>query len=312
MNSLSCYSRAFLPAVLAAALFVTGPVTLEAGEIVTYEMLAPVLAQRCVMCHSGDAAAANLRLDSFDSLLKGGRSGPVVKAGQPAASELIRRLKGTRLPRMPMTGPPFLSAREIARFERWIATGLPRGDVISVEAPESIQTLRPEPGEVVTYLHVAPIFATRCASCHADSGLMGRAPEGYRLTSYRATLASHHRVRVVPGRPEASELIRRIRGQARPRMPLNGPYLSDGEVQLIEEWVAQGARNAQGRVAVIPEGAAVRLHGTLGPRWQLDGLPLSISERTRIDKSPGPGDYVQVRGRLGKAATVEVERLRRR
>lgn len=312
MNPRSRHSHFFLPAILAASLFVTDPATVEAGEIVTYEMLAPVLAQRCVVCHSGEAAAANLRLDSFDALIKGGRSGPVVKSGQPAASELIRRLKGDRLPRMPMTGPPFLSTTEIARFERWIATGLQRGDATSLKVPENIQPLRPVPGEVVTYLHVAPIFAMRCASCHTDGGLLGRAPEGYRLTSYRATLASHDRVRVVPGRPEASELIRRIRGQARPRMPLNGPYLSDEEIQLIEAWVAQGARNAEGRAAVIPEGGAVRLHGTLGPGWQLDGLTLSIGAGTRIDKSPGPGDYVQVRGRLGKGATVEVERLRRR
>lgn len=77
MNPRSRYSHSFLSAVLAASLFATSPVTLGAGEIVTYEMLAPVLAQRCVVCHSGEAAAANLRLDSFDALIKGGRSGPV-------------------------------------------------------------------------------------------------------------------------------------------------------------------------------------------------------------------------------------------
>jgi len=32
----------------------------------------------------------------------------------------------------------------------------------------------------------------------------------------------------------------------------------------------------------------------------------------RADTSPGPGGYVQIRGRLGKAGTVEVKRARRR
>jgi hypothetical protein len=56
----------------------------------------------------------------------------------------------------------------------------------------------------------------------------------------------------------------------------------------------------------------VRLHGTLGPRWHLDELSLTVGARARIDKAPLPGDYVEVRGRLGEAAIVEVERLRRR
>jgi hypothetical protein len=56
------------------------------------------------MCHSGQDAALGLRLDSLDNLNKGSRKGPVAKAGDPAGSELIRRIKGVSQPRMPMTG----------------------------------------------------------------------------------------------------------------------------------------------------------------------------------------------------------------
>ena len=285
----------------------------QASGEATYAALAAILAERCVMCHSGDAAPAGLRLDSFEALLKGSLKGPVVKAGDPAASELIRRLRGTAQPRMPMTGPPFLPESQIALFERWVAAGLPRGDAARAETPVRAAPARPAPGEAVTYAHVAPIFAARCAKCHADKGVMGPAPEGYRLTSYAATLATVDRVRVVPGKPLASELVRRIRGQARPRMPFDGPpYLTDDEIRLIEDWITQGARSTEGVAAAVPTGAAMRLHGTLGARWQLDGLPLAVGARTRIDKAPAPGDYVEVRGRLGEAAVVEVERLRRR
>ena len=142
---------------------------------------------------------------------------------------------------------------------------------------------------------------------------MGAAPEGYRLTSYESTVSKDDRVRVVPGNPDASELVRRIRGQALPRMPFDGPpYLSDDEIRLIESWVAQGARDATGKPAPNPAGAAVRLHGTLRSGWRLDDLDLAIGARTRIDKSPEPGDYVEVRGRLDENLNVEVERLRRR
>ena len=142
---------------------------------------------------------------------------------------------------------------------------------------------------------------------------MGPAPEGLRLTSYGQTLASGERARVVPGHPAASELVRRIRGQAQPRMPFDGPpYLSEAEIGLIEDWIAQGARNAEGTPAPVPRGARVRLHGTLSDSWRLDGLPLEVSRRTRLDKKPGPGDYVEVRGRLDADGRVVAERIRRR
>ena len=175
-----------------------------------------MLAERCVLCHAGDAAPLGLRLDSYDSVLKGSARGPVVKAGDPSASELIRRLKGQSQPRMPMTGPPFLTDAEIAKFENWIAGGLGKGDTAPPAPPAQTVTRRPALGAPVTYSDVAPIFATRCAKCHTENGLMGPAPEGFRLTSYGSTLSADDRARVVPGKPDASELMRRVRGQARP------------------------------------------------------------------------------------------------
>ena len=45
---------------------------------------------------------------------------------------------------------------------------------------------------------------------------------------------------MVPGKPEASELVRRIRGQAHPRMPFDGPpYLSDDEIrEAVKEYAS--------------------------------------------------------------------------
>jgi mono/diheme cytochrome c family protein len=170
---------------------------------------------------------------------------------------------------------------------------------------------RPAPAERITYLHVAPIFAERCVKCHADNGLKGAAPEGYRLTSYEAALTTTDRARIVPGAPNASELMRRIRGQARPRMPADGsPSLTDVEIKLIEDWITQGARNAEGVAAPFPVGATVRLHGILKAGGLLDGLPLIVGPRTRVDKIPAPSSYVAVDGKLDEKRRVIVERLR--
>lgn len=305
-------------AVAAIALSAAGAPLIfsHAQTATTYDDIAPILASRCVLCHAGDGAPLGLRLDNVDGLLKGSARGPVAKAGDAAGSELIRRLKGISQPRMPMTGPPFLTDAEVALFESWVNGGMPVGGATAAPAPMqavAAPPLRPRAGEAVDYRHVAPIFATRCAKCHTENGLVGPAPEGFRLTSYESTLSAADRLRVVPGRPNASELLRRIRGQAQPRMPMDGPpYLTDEEIGLIEAWIAGGARNAEGRRAEIPSGAKVRLHGTLEARWRLESLNLDVGGHTRIDKSPDAGDYVEVRGRLDRNGNVIVERVRTR
>lgn len=284
----------------------------------SFDEVAPIFAARCVMCHTGPSAPLGLRLDSLQAALAGSKNGPVLKAGDVQGSELLRRIRGQSLPRMPMTGPPYLSDAETALIERWVAHGLAPGAAGAKPAAAAALAppaapLRPRPGEAVTYAHVAPIFATRCAKCHTPNGLMGPAPEGYVLNAYAATLASDDRARVVPGSAAASELVRRIRGQARPRMPFDGPpYLSEEEIALITAWVEQGARGSDGQRAAVPAGAAVRLHGTLGADGRLDELVLAPAAAVRRDKNPGAGDYVELRGRVQPDGSVAPQRIRRR
>ncbi|HEX9183720.1 MAG TPA: c-type cytochrome domain-containing protein, partial [Burkholderiales bacterium] len=99
--------------------------------------VARILAERCAVCHQGEAAPLGLRLDSIDALLAGGRNGAAVKPGDPAASELMRRIRGQSLPRMPLTGPPFLSDAEASAIERWIAAGAPRAPAGAGAAPQA-------------------------------------------------------------------------------------------------------------------------------------------------------------------------------
>lgn len=272
-----------------------------------FSVVQPILAERCVMCHAGEGAPLGLRLDGYRSLMKGSSKGPVVKAGDPAGSELIRRIRGESQPRMPLTGPPFLSAGEIALFERWVADGArPAGQAAAVPPPRA-QSGPP------TWADVAPILSARCTKCHAQQGLMGPAPEGFLLTRYEDALAAGDRARIVPGNPDASELMRRIRGQARPRMPYDGPpFLTGEEIRLISDWIAQGARDSQGNAADIPAGAEVRLHGRLESGWRLDGLALAVGSGTRLDKAPGPGDYVEVRGTVEADGSIAAYRIRPR
>ena len=95
----------------------------EQGELPATAAVS-LLRRHCVECHGEAEQEAGLRLDSHSGLQQGSENGPVLVAGQPAASELLRRV---RLPRddseaMPPLGPG-LSASEQAQLEAWIVAG---------------------------------------------------------------------------------------------------------------------------------------------------------------------------------------------
>jgi mono/diheme cytochrome c family protein len=95
------------------------------AESVYGAQVAPVLAANCTSCHGAEKHKGNLRLDSYEAILRGGRDGPVVRAGDVKDSEIVRRI--TMLPgedgAMPPEGKPRLSAAEIELIKAWIAGG---------------------------------------------------------------------------------------------------------------------------------------------------------------------------------------------
>jgi hypothetical protein len=296
---------ALLTLLVAVGAGAAPPAALDYGDV------APLLAERCVVCHRGEAAPLGLRLDSLAGLLAGSRNGPVVVAGDVSGSRLLRRVRGEAQPRMPLVGEP-LAAGQIAMLEAWVAQGLAEGEG-PPDAARPLPRPRPRPGDRVTWADVEPLVLQRCARCHSPNGILGAPPEGYRLDRYDTAVDASDRARVVPGRPELSELVRRIRGQSLPRMPFDGPpYLEAADVELLEAWVRQGARAASGEAAPLPVGARLRLGGRLSERWALDGVPLEVGPSTRVDESPEPGDRVQVRGTLQADGSLRATRLRRR
>jgi hypothetical protein len=87
--------------------------------------VAPILQEQCAGCHGPRLQRARLRLDTLGDLTLGGKSGRVVVAGDPHASELYTRLllpEGDRRA-MPAGNKPPLTAAEKRVIELWIASG---------------------------------------------------------------------------------------------------------------------------------------------------------------------------------------------
>ncbi len=84
----------------------------------------PLLANNCFECHSAQVETpfGGLRLDSRETLLAGGDSGPVIVPGDPLSSPLVQRVQG-RPVLMPPTGA--LDATAIASLIEWVEMGAP-------------------------------------------------------------------------------------------------------------------------------------------------------------------------------------------
>lgn len=93
------------------------------------------------------------------------------------------------------------------------------------------------------------VFTPVCTGCHAGAG----APLGLRLdegASYALLVnASSAEVpalrRVQPGDPDASYLIQKLEGTAAvgSRMPLNAPPLPQATIDVIRQWITDGAQD---------------------------------------------------------------------
>jgi hypothetical protein len=107
-----------------------GPASADPANPAYYAVhVAPLLARSCVSCHKPEKHKGGLLVDSYEHLMKGGEDGPAVVAGNPKASELLRRV---RLPAsdddaMPSDGDKPLAPEEIQMIERWIAAGAKSG-----------------------------------------------------------------------------------------------------------------------------------------------------------------------------------------
>ncbi|HEY8519519.1 MAG TPA: c-type cytochrome domain-containing protein [Gammaproteobacteria bacterium] len=102
---------------------------------------------------------------------------------------------------------------------------------------------------------VAPMFQQRCGSCHNSDKRQGELD----LTSYQAAMRGGETGRVIAaGRPEVSELLRRITlpHDDEEFMPAEGKTpLTDRQVRIIEWWIAAGAVTGTpiGQLDVPPE-----------------------------------------------------------
>ncbi len=95
------------------------------SALVYSEVVAPLLEEKCYGCHGPNKQKGKFRLDKPEFIMKGGKEGNDVIAGNTEKSELIKRLllKRNEDHHMPPKEKPQLNEKEIALLHWWIESG---------------------------------------------------------------------------------------------------------------------------------------------------------------------------------------------
>jgi hypothetical protein len=136
----------FAPAPLRALLRFDGlPTATQAAapdltqQRVFKDLIQPILERHCAACHGPEKHKADLSVESYETLLKGGKDGPVLIAGKALDSPMIIRLllPLTDEDHMPPEGKPQPTLAEITALQWWIDSGAP--------ADKTVGDLKPGP-----------------------------------------------------------------------------------------------------------------------------------------------------------------------
>jgi mono/diheme cytochrome c family protein len=148
---------------------------------------------------------------------------------------------------------------------------------------------------------IRPIFSNKCFACHGPDPAKREA--GLRLDDAKIATAAldSGAVAIVPGKPDASELIRRISAEDKDeRMPPadSGKPLSAAEVATLSKWIREGAHFAPHWSYIKPTPVsppAVPESFKDWPRNDIDRFALSSMLAHKLKPSPEADRYALAR-----------------
>jgi mono/diheme cytochrome c family protein len=152
----------------------------------------PIFAKNCYSCHGPNKQRGKLRLDSYKAILRGGKHGAVIKAGNAAGSELFHRIN---LPQtddnaMPPSGKQRLTPDDIKTIEAWIKAGASEASPLNaVQGAPTNVAAAPKEIELPEY---DPSIADKTRSSHAAdvAALQKRYPDLLQYESRTSAMLS--------------------------------------------------------------------------------------------------------------------------
>lgn len=203
--------------------------------------IAPILAQKCIVCHGPEKTKGGYQLHTFALALKPGESKTkAISPGEPEQSELYRRIStDDEDDRMPQKDQP-LTKTQIALIQRWIKEGARFDGPDTNAALITLIPRAPHPDPPESYPVPVPIVA------------LAFSPDGKELA-----VSGYHEITFWS--PETGTLRRRVKGLAQRTQSL--AYSPDGSLLAA----AGGSPGQLGEVALLDpvKGSIVKIFGTI-------------------------------------------------
>jgi mono/diheme cytochrome c family protein len=217
------------------------------GKVTFSKDIAPILANKCGRCHIDDSKG-KVNMATFAKLMVGSETdGVIIQPGSGKGSRLIEVIESGDMPR----GGSKISSEELALLTKWIDEGAvndtgsenavlrqlamrARADMPKIEVGKATGSEKVQFG-----LHLAPVLLAQCTGCHGARQPAG----GLSLLTFAALIrGGDSGPPVLPGKPEESLLLKKIKGTAGDRMPRRKPALSNEVIAQFETWIKEGAR----------------------------------------------------------------------
>ncbi len=166
-------------------------IKIDRKEPISYDKdVEPIFYKRCTVCHSGAVKEGKLDISSYDALIKGGKSGEVLKPGKSDDSILYKAVRRTSVPparprAMPPKGDEPCTPEEVAIIKLWLEQG--------AKAPSDIRK-RPEILVSVPPANVKPV---RAVAISPDKSTVA-AGRGNNIHIYDAGSGKHIRSLIAP------------------------------------------------------------------------------------------------------------------
>ena len=187
--------RLALPSLVMLAWCSTAPAAVDFDSEV-----APIFRARCLNCHARGKYKAGLSLETRDSALKGGESGPAINPGKSAESLLVELVSGGDPDRrMPPQGDP-LTPEQVGLIRSWVDQGAawPEGSGLGFRKaplaprtppiPEVAGLDRPVDRLLARHLsgHPSSEAADRVFARRASLDLVGLIPSAEKVAAFEA------------------------------------------------------------------------------------------------------------------------------
>ncbi|MBL8176926.1 MAG: ankyrin repeat domain-containing protein [Bryobacterales bacterium] len=266
----------------------------------------PILAQKCHSCHGDGVPQAGLNLKRRQNAMRGGDYGPVIQAGNSAASKLIKRLvNGDGGMQMPPTGA--LSDEDIGILRAWIDQGADWRLEVKEEAPP--KPLHPEAKALISAVRGNDLVAVSKAVAAKPEMAKILDNEGNTLLHHAAAFASVEMMRLLLDKGVEANAVNR-----RKSSPAHWAIHDEAKMHLLKSrGAAIDVKQAEGRTPLYQAASLSNANGVIrflldegadpnaktmagstplimaASRGNVDGVRLLIAGKAQVNAQAGNG-----------------------